>query len=117
MLDPDFAAYFATDWIDAWNRHDLDRILSHYADDFEMSSPYIVQMAGEPSGILQGKAAVRAYWASALQKIPNLRFELVNTLVGVDSIVIYYNGVRGPAAEVFYFDPAGKVIRACAHYA
>ncbi|HEX5049396.1 MAG TPA: nuclear transport factor 2 family protein, partial [Gammaproteobacteria bacterium] len=42
MITQDFAQTFAHEWIDAWNSHDLDRILSHYADDFVMSSPRIV---------------------------------------------------------------------------
>ncbi len=52
-----FAEHFARDGIDSWNSHDLQRILSHYADDFEMSSPVIIQLADEPSGTLRGKAA------------------------------------------------------------
>ena len=116
MLDKAFAARFATEWIEAWNSHDLTRILSHYTDDFEMSSPVIVQIAGEPSGTLKGKAAVGAYWREALARIPNLRFELVRTLVGTDSITLYYEGPRGMSAEVFHFGPEGKVVRAFAHY-
>jgi len=116
MIDKAFADRFATDWIDSWNKHDLVRILSHYADDFEMSSPVIVKLVGEPSGTLKGKEAVGAYWAKALQLFPDLHFELVATLVGVNSITLYYNGVRGPSAEVFHFNPEGKVSRAYAHY-
>lgn len=116
MIDKAFANDFATDWIDSWNKHDLVRILSHYADDFEMSSPVIIKIADEPSGTLKGKEAVGAYWAKALQLIPDLHFELVTTLVGVNSITLYYNGVRGPSAEVFHFNREGKVSRAYAHY-
>ena len=32
---------FAKEWIDAWNSHDLDRILAHYAEDIEISTPMI----------------------------------------------------------------------------
>lgn len=117
MIDANFASHFAADWIDAWNRHDLAAILAHYADDFEMRSPYIVQIAGEPSGVLRGKAAVGAYWAAALARMPDLRFTLIDTFVGVDSLVIHYQGARGPAAEMFEFGPDGRVIRAAAHYA
>lgn len=46
-MDKAFAEQFAADWIDAWNAHDLDRVLAHYSDDFEMSSPVIVQIAGD----------------------------------------------------------------------
>lgn len=116
MLTAEFARAFAADWIAAWNSHDLDRVLSHYRDDFSMSSPYIASIAGEASGTLQGKAAVAAYWRQALARMPQLRFELVATLVGADSLALYYKGVRGMAAEVFFFDADGQVCRACAHY-
>jgi ketosteroid isomerase-like protein len=116
MIDQAFAERFAAEWIEAWNSHDLDRILSHYADDFEMASPYIARLAGEASGRLRGKAAVGAYWAEALRLIPDLRFERVEVLAGVDSLVLYYRSIRGRAAEVFFFGVDGKVVRACAHY-
>lgn len=117
MISREFADEFAHEWVEAWNAHDLDRILSHYAEDFEMSSPYIAQIAGEASGTLKGKAAVGAYWKLALARMPDLRFELVETLVGAHSLTLYYRGVRGMAAEVFWFGADERVIRAAAHYA
>lgn len=117
MLTDDFTRKFATEWIAAWNSHDLERVLAHYTEDFEMNSPYIVQMADEPSGRLTGKAAVGAYWATALNLIPDLRFELISTLGGVNSVTLYYKGARDRlSAEVFHFGPDGKVVRAFAHY-
>ena len=112
-----FAEHFSSDWIDSWNSHDLSWILSHYADDFIMTSPNIIQLADEPSGTLRGKAAVGAYWAKALQLIPDLHFELITTLVGVNSITLYYRGAQGRlAAEVFHFNQEQKVTQAFAHY-
>ena len=116
MISRDFADHFARDWIEAWNSHDLDRILAHYTEDFVMSSPYIAQVVGEPSGTLHGKPAIRAYWAAALSRSPQLHFEPIRTLVGADSVTIHYRGVRGLAAEVFFFDGVGLVCRAAAHY-
>jgi SnoaL-like domain len=116
-MDKGFAERFAADWIDSWNAHDLDRVLSHYADDFEMSSPVIIQVVAEPSGTLRRQAAVGAYWTKALELIPDLNFELISVLVGVTSITLYYKGARGRlAAEVFHFDTDQKVSRAFAHY-
>lgn len=118
MIDASFAHRFAKKWVEAWNAHDLDRILAHYADDFEMASPFIVERMHEPSGRLGGKEAVRRYWAKALAAQPPLRFELEGIFVGVDSIVIAYRRASGQkAAEAFFFDAAGKVLRAVAHYA
>ena len=116
MISRELAGRFAKDWIDAWNRHDLEAVLSHYAEDFEMSSPYIVKIAGEPSGRLKGKAAVRAYWSAALKRYPDLRFELVETLVGAGSVTLYYRGPVGMVAEVFQFGEGETVVRASAHY-
>jgi hypothetical protein len=117
VLTRPFAEHFAEQWISAWNRRDLELVLSHYADDFVMSSPLIATIVQEPSGTLRGKQAVGAYWKQALALTPVLQFELVSTLVGADSVTIYYKGVRGMAAEVFFFDAEGRVIEACAHYA
>jgi hypothetical protein len=82
-----------------------------------MSSPIITTLIGEPSGKLRGKAAVGAYWAKALRAIPDLRFELLAALAGVNSVTVYYRGHRGLAAEVLHFSPSGKVREAFAHYA
>ena len=117
MIEKGFAEEFARDWIESWNSHDLDRILSHYSDQFEMSSPKIIQIAGEPSGTLKGKKAVGSYWSRALELIPDLKFEIVTTLIGVESITLYYKSAGGQlAVEVFYFGPDHKVLRAYAHY-
>ena len=116
-MDETVAKAFAAEWIAAWNTHDVDRVLAHYADDFEMSSPLIVTIAGEPSGRLKGKAAIGAYWRKALALHENLQFTLVTILVGADSIVLHYRGSKlRHAAEIFHFGADGKVIRAAAHY-
>jgi citrate synthase len=116
-MDRAFAEQFAADWIDSWNSHDLDRVLSHYADDFEMSSPLISQVAGELSGTLRGKAAVGRYWRKALELLPDLHFELISVLAGVTTITLYYKGARGRlVAEVFEFGAELMVTRAFAHY-
>jgi ketosteroid isomerase-like protein len=41
MITREFASHFADEWIASWNNRDLDRILSHYTDHIEMSSPHI----------------------------------------------------------------------------
>jgi ketosteroid isomerase-like protein len=111
------AKIFAREWVDAWNSHDLDRILFHYADDFQMTSPFIVQLMNEPTGTIKGKQEVRAYWARALERIPDLHFELIEVLTSVDSITIYYHAVLGKrAAEALFFNENGKVRLAIAHY-
>lgn len=116
MLTKHMAEEFTQEWITAWNSHDLVRILSHYSDDFTMSSPKIAAIAGEPTGKLVGKPAVAAYWEKALGLLPNLRFELIATFIGADCLTIHYHGVSGPVIEVFFFNEQGLVNRAAATY-
>ncbi len=117
MIDPTWAQHFAEDWIASWNAHDLDRILAHYTDDFEMSSPLIVERMGEPSGTLKGKAAIRPYWQIGLDATPPLKFELIDVFVGVDSITLYYRRTNGKtAAETLIFNAQRQVIKGMAHH-
>jgi hypothetical protein len=117
MITREFAEAFATEWIEAWNSHNLDRIMSHYSESLEFSSPRIITVAGEPSGRLKGRAAVRAYWSKALARQPDLHFRLVTVFSGVASAVIHYQRPDGSyAAEHFEFEPGGKVLKSSAHY-
>ena len=108
---------FAIDWINSWNSHNMDDILAHYADDIEITTPMIKIAIGEDHGSLKGKERVADYWQKALQKIPDLHFELYDVTSGVNSVALYYQSVMGKKAiEVMFFDENGKVNRMFAHY-
>ena len=112
-ISRDWAKLFAADW----NARDLKGVLSHYTDHFEMSSPLIMKIAGEPSGWLRGKEKVAAYWRAALGRNPGLPFELLDVFSGPNSIVVHYRRNSGRrAAEVLFFDEQRLVYRAAAHY-
>ena len=119
LVDAAFAQAFAAEWIASWNSHDLSRILSHYADDFEMFSPIIVQWLNEAEGVRRGKTRVAEYCQQGIASArPPLRFELRHVFTGVGSITIVYESVgRSLAAEVLEFDASCRVIRGRAHYA
>ena len=107
----------AHDWYDAWNAHDLDRVLSHYTDDVVFSSPFIAALGSNVSGALNGKEALRAYWERALKRYPDLHFEPIAQFYGVGSVTLHYRGVEGVlAAEVLEVGSDGLVYRAAAHY-
>ncbi|MDY6856118.1 MAG: nuclear transport factor 2 family protein [Thermodesulfobacteriota bacterium] len=108
---------FADEWIQSWNSHDLDRILSHYSDDFEITTPMIKIALGIETGTLKGKEKIRNYWEAAFKKVPDLNFELKEVTEGVRSIAIYYKSVLGKISiEVMFFNKEGKVNKVIAHY-
>jgi hypothetical protein len=109
---------FAQDWVDAWNSHDIDRILAHYDEEVVLISPVALTLLNNGTGVVQGKPALRNYFLRGLQAYPNLRFDLIDALWGVETIVVYYsNNVRdGKSAEVMQLTPTGKIARIWAHY-
>ena len=117
MLTPDAAARFADEWIAAWNSHDLDRILAHWAEDCVFTSPLAAQLLGT-TGIVRGKAELRTYWQRGLAANPGLRFSLEQVLVGADSLVISYRNHRQQTcAEFLRLDHTGHAVEGAAHYA
>jgi hypothetical protein len=111
------AKRFAEHWVEAWNSHDIDVVLTHYTDDFEMTTPMIQSVLGVESGTLKGKLAVGDYWRSALKKMPDLKFSVIEVTCGVDSVSIFYNSVmEKKAVETFFFNDKGQIYRALATY-
>ncbi len=111
------AQQFAKVWIEAWNSHDLDVILSHYSEDIEITTPMIKMALGESDGSLKGKDAVADYWRRVLDKMPDLHFELYDVTEGVNSVALYYKSVMDKkAVEVMFFNEEGKVNKMFAHY-
>ena len=108
---------FADEWIESWNSHDLDRILSHYSDNVEITTPMIKIALDIETGTLKGKEKVRNYWKAAFQKVPDLHFELKEVAEGVGTIAIYYKSVLGKMAiEVMFLNEEGKISKAIANY-
>ena len=68
------------------------------------TSPVAARVLQDSDGVVRGKAALRAYWTLALQRVPDLQFELIGMYVGVTAIVINYrNQVGGLVNEVLIF--------------
>lgn len=111
------ARAFAASWYAAWNAHDVERIMSHYAAGIEHSSPFIKRYNGTDDTSLRGLAAVGDYFDRALKRNPTLRFDPLHVTVGLESVILVYRRMSGDlAAELFAFDGEGKVVRSVSHY-
>ena len=107
----------AAEWVEAWNAHDLDRILSHYGETLEFTSPLVVERLGRANGTIRTKAELRDYFAVGVAPGSALKFELIDALPGVNSVALYYRNHRGrTVAETMFFGPDGEVVRVAVHY-
>lgn len=117
MFTRDFAEAFARDWLSAWNDRDIDRILSHYADDIVFHSPRISTVMDNDATTVHGKKALQAYWTEALAKAPRIFFDFDDILVSSDAVTILYTNHREEkVAETFVFNEDGEVAHSIAAY-
>jgi ketosteroid isomerase-like protein len=121
LMSETHADDFVTNWLDAWNAHDLDRITAHYHDDVEYYSPFVARLStrlSKEQDHLRGKEAVRDYVASALERFPDLELgPVISVAPGAGSVAAVYRSVEGLLAiETLVLDEGGLVIRAHCHY-
>jgi ketosteroid isomerase-like protein len=99
----------ALDWIDAWNKKDIDRIMSHYSEDIIFFAPTVIKRWGIIDGRINGKEQLRKHFLKGFELAPNLHFEFIDLLTGVDGITIIYKRETGAmVADVIQLDNNGK---------
>ena len=117
MIDREKAWEFAREWLNAWNNHDVDQIMKHYADSIEFCSPVVQNVLGDPKGVVSGINNLRDYFSQQLKKFASLHFQLLDVFTSPQSIVLYYKINRGLlAAEVMILDSNMKAIKVYANY-
>lgn len=117
MLTKDDAMKLTSEWVAAWNAHDLERILAHYEESVELTSPVAARLLGRPDGKVVGKADLRAYFERGLEAFPDLHFSFEELFCGLNSMVLLYANQKGTrVGEFMELSPAGKVARVVANY-
>jgi ketosteroid isomerase-like protein len=117
MLTMEKTADYVKQWVAAFEAKDLDRVLGFYTNDVIFHSPLVARLSHDPSGTVQGKAALRAYVKKGFEVFDHIKFTVLDVLRGVDSIAIHYKGITGTrVVEVLFFDKDGVVRESYVHY-
>jgi SnoaL-like domain len=107
----------AREWVDAWNSHDLEAIMSLYAPAVRFQTPTIIDTLGVPDGLVEGADRLREHFDRGLQRLPELHFELDGIYVGVRSLAITYRWADGtPVCELHEYDAGERIVRVQALY-
>jgi hypothetical protein len=116
MTEEDARA-FADAWVAAWNAHDLDAIMGHYAKGVVVTSPLVTRRYGHADGMLRGRKRLREYFEIGLRHMPDLRFELKHVLSGPSGLAIVYARENGAlAVETISLTKKGKARRVRVYY-
>jgi hypothetical protein len=81
-------------WIEAWNKHDLQTVLSMYSEEIEFSSPKIKAVFPERTiSKITNRKDLKEYWSKALKKYPKLNFVLKESIFHNNVCLIEYYAV------------------------
>lgn len=80
----------AENWFEAFNTHDLERLLALYHDDAQHYSPKLKIRMPETNGLITGKNALRAWWQDAFTRLPSFHYEIIHILADENVVFMEY---------------------------
>ncbi|MBL7931073.1 MAG: nuclear transport factor 2 family protein [Bacteroidia bacterium] len=80
----------ALKWFEAFNEHNLEKLLSLYHDNAEHYSPKLKIRQPETNGLVKGKNALRAWWKDSFDRLPGLRYEVKKLTADEDQVFMEY---------------------------
>ena len=112
------ALALADAWIESWNRHDLDAIMAHYADDVVFEANTVVSRWNRPDGTLHGAVALREHFRRGLDLAPTLHFNLEAVFTAPSGYAVLYRRDNGNRVlDVVELNEENKAVRVKALYA
>jgi ketosteroid isomerase-like protein len=87
----------ATTWFEAFNEHDLEKLLSLYNDHAQHFSPKLKIRMPETQGLIKGKQALREWWQDAFNRLPSLQYEVKKLTADEEQVFMEY--IRHVAGE------------------
>ena len=85
-------------WFDAFNEHDLEKLLSLYSDIAHHYSPKLKIQQPETQGLIKGKAELRHWWQGAFDRLSTLHYKLISLTANENRVFMEY--VRQVADEM-----------------
>lgn len=80
----------AKKWLQAFNEHDLEKLLSLYDDNAEHFSPKLKLRKPETRGIIKGKTVMHAWWQDAFDRLPGLSYHEKTITANDDRVFMEY---------------------------
>ncbi len=77
-------------WFEAFNSHNLEKLLSLYDNDAEHFSPKLKIRHPETNGLVTGKIALRNWWQEAFDRLPTLNYKVTSLTANSDRVFMEY---------------------------
>ena len=80
----------AIKWFEAFNEHDLEKLLSLYDDNAQHFSPKLKIRMPETQGLIKGKQTLRDWWKDAFDRLPSLQYEVIKLTADEEQVFMEY---------------------------
>ena len=80
----------AKKWFDAFNEHDLKKLLALYDDNAQHYSPKLKVRNPETKGLIAGKKALRLWWRDSFERLPSLKYQPQRFIANDSSVFLEY---------------------------
>lgn len=80
----------AHSWFEAFNSHNLEKLLSLYDDDATHFSPKLKVRFPETNGFVSGKNALHDWWKDSFKRIPTLHYKVTSLTADSDRVFMEY---------------------------
>ncbi len=77
-------------WFEAFNSHNLEKLLSLYDEEAEHFSPKLKIRHPETKGLVVGKEALRTWWQDAFDRLPSLHYKVTSLTANSDRVFMEY---------------------------
>ena len=89
-MTPEILQSIAFKWFDAFNRHNLEQLLSLYDEEAAHFSPKLKIRKPETNGFVIGKQALREWWQDAFDRLPSLHYKVTSLTANGDRVFMEY---------------------------
>ena len=89
-MKPEENKTIATKWMQAFNEHNVERILDLYDENAQHFSPKLKQRKPETRGLIIGKAQMRDWWKDAFERLPSLKYDPVRFTANEEQVFMEY---------------------------
>lgn len=82
--------HIAEQWFEAFNQHDIEKLLNLYSEDAAHYSPKLKLHQPESQGLINGKDALRLWWTDAFKRLPHLHYKLLKLTAENEQVFMEY---------------------------
>lgn len=80
-------------WFKAFNTKDIELLLSLYDAEASHYSPKLKIRQPETNGLIKGQAALKAWWADAFERMPQLKYEIIHLMREGEQVFMEYTRI------------------------